>query len=244
MLLPMRRLPLVIALAVTSCKAIEGETWEVSRKGSKGWMNRAGIYEDYGVDTRIRFDTNNGPVDEKFQTDLIGRLGLVTGAEYFVADDISIVAGVDYRKFDSEDEEGLDYGTIDTLGGFVGMRWILPYRWTSQGRLRPFVQGTFGYWPATRFDFDFELDAPGVDDPELHFRGDEYVSFAASTGLLYQINKSLVLELSALYEWPLFETRDKEVDLDLGLPSVPVIPIDTEIEPEGLIVLFGLTWYF
>lgn len=236
-------LPL-LALAVGGCAAIEGEPWELSRKGSYGWINRAGIYEDYGVDTRLRFDTNDGPVDESFHTDLIGRFGLVTGAEYFVADDVSILGGIDYRKFDSEDTEGLDYDSIETLGGFVGMRWILPYRWFEQGRVRPFVQGAFGYWPTTRFEFEFDLDVPGVENPELDFRGDEYVFFAASTGLLYQVNRNLVFELSALYEWPLIATRDEEVELDLGVPSVPVIPLDTELEPEGLIVLFGMTWYF
>lgn len=242
--MPKSRLPLYLALSVYGCSAIEGEPWDVSKKGSKGWLNRAGIYEDYGVDTRLRFDTNNGPVDESYHTDLVGRLGLVTGLEYFVADDVSVQAGIDYRKFDAEETDGLKYDTIDEVGGFVGMRWLLPYYWADQGRLRPFVQGTLGYWPTTRFDFELDLDAPGTEDPELQFRGDDYVSVAASTGLVYQINRSLVFEVSALYEWPLGSTRDEDVELDLGLPSIPVIPIDTDLEPEGLIVLCGLTWYF
>ena len=224
-----------------ACRApLREEPWAVSRAGSFGVLARAGVWSDYETRGTFEFDANFGDPFVHLTTDLEGRYGGVLGVEYFVLDDVSVLAGYDRRSFEPAEREGLLFDDIDVEEIFLGARALLPWRFLPQGRLRTFVGGKFGYVPKTELEMEFDTGLPGFENPRFAFDGSSSWNFGLSGGLLYQITDHLVGEVSLLYEWPLSSTRDQvEVDF-LGFPIV----LDSELESRGLIALVGLTWYF
>ncbi|MCP3916682.1 MAG: hypothetical protein GY711_14095 [bacterium] len=225
----------------SACRApLTEDAWTVNERGTVGVIGRAGIWADFEAEGSFDFDANFGDDGFDLTADLDGKYGGVIGLEVFVFDDVSLLFGYDRRVFEPEETEGLLFDDITSEEIFLAARWILPWRWLSEGRLRTFVEAKVGYLPSTEFDMEFDVMLPGFENPEFEFDGGDYWNVGLAAGVLYQLRDDLVFQFSLLYEVPLSATEDVvEVDF-LGFP----ISLDSEIEPEGLIVLTGLTWYF
>jgi hypothetical protein len=234
-----------LALCVSSCRvplkaALEDEPWAATDAGNWGMSNRMGLFTNHEAVSGLSFESNGGPVNESFTSDLIGLFGFAVGAEYFVAKDVSLVSGIDFRVLEPERTPGLVFDQLLSTEFFLALRWVLPYRWGEEGRWRTFLETKFAVIPTTRFDFELDLGVPGTANPELNFRGDPYTTIGLSSGVLYQLNDRAVAHLAAVYEWPLDHSEDI---VTLNIANF-TIPMRNTIEPEGLIVFGGVTFYF
>jgi len=150
-------------------------------------------------------------------------------------------AGKATARDEPEDGDGFLFEDVTSDEIFLGTRWLLPWCWGSEDRWRAFVELRFAYVPHTEFEAAIDLSSIGKPNPEYVFDGSDYWNLGLSLGLLRQLRDDLVLRGALLYEWPLHYSQD-EVDLEF-LPGYPLL-LDTEIEPQGLIVLFGLSYCF
>jgi hypothetical protein len=101
----------------------------------------------------------------------------------------------------------------------------------------------------------FELPDP-LNDITLTspYRGGEYWSLAAGTGLAYQFADSFVGRLGVMYEWALGESQatiPTSRDNSTGNPTIDEfldgifeeLDFDVSLEPRGWVAYVGLVWF-
>ena len=235
------------------------EPWTSSRAGNFGVTANLGLASGYEVDSTVEVQNPNFPVEEtRLSGDLEGVFGAAFGVEYFVADDLSLFAGAELRVFDPELEDDVfEFGRIDQLEYYLGARYLLPFRWLRNERLRPFLATKAAYVPSVDFDLttSFALPEP-LNDIQLAspFRGSAYVSLAAGGGLAYELRRNLVARLGVYYEWALGDTSDvvpTERTSSTGDPAIDEfldgvfqeLQLDVSLEPQGWIAFGGITLY-
>lgn len=234
---------LLIASLLAGCSAVqplEEPAWEVHRAGSVGLMGRFAVWDDFEAITHMEGETNFGPVEFDVETVLTGTLGLVGGAEVFIADDVSLQVGVDYRRFEPEPMPPFEFSEIDALEYFLATRWTIPYPLFGVERLRSFVELKLALRPKTNFEANFGI-APNTPPLVFSFDGSSSWSVGLGAGLSYQFRDNLIGHFQLLYEWPLTETTDV-VSLDASFFTEPWL-LDTETESGGMIALFGITYF-
>jgi len=240
-------LPWLLSLAcLGSCKVplhapLKREPWALSRAGSTGAIARLGLWTDYEVDSTISSANTNPPFEARLNKALMGRFGLALGVEHFLWDDVSVLAGGDLRVFDPQDigNDAVRFERISEIEWFLALRTILPWRWLKEGRLRSFAEVKLAWLPNLAFDSQMFPNTPDIT-VGFDFEGSPIWTAGVSTGLLYQLSDHWVAQLSAVWEVPLGSSQD-ETEISLFGGTADFL---TEIEPGGLIVLTGLSYYF
>lgn len=231
--------------ALTACRApLSAPAWSVAERGTLGVFGRLGVYSDYEAQSEFGFESNFGAIDVDLTTELVGEFGGAVGVEWFVARDLSLLAGADHRVFQPEESAGFVLDEVSSDELFLAVRWLLPPAWGADGRLRAFVEGKLGYVPSTAFEaeIDFQSQGATIPNPAFDFDGSAWWNAGLSTGLVYQLGDHVVAQLSVIYEWPLTGSEDTVV---VAIPSTPlVLDLESALEPEGLIALVGITVYF
>ncbi|MCZ6598987.1 MAG: hypothetical protein O7B99_15225 [Planctomycetota bacterium] len=239
-----------VLLLVSPCCAcltapLEWEPWDIVRPGAFGLSLRPALFGIYRVEGDFTAETPaKGTLTQTDSGDLEGRFGLALEVEYFVTSNWMLAAGVDYRVYDIDGLnpiQGLDVEveTVETLQYYLGLRHLFaPF--ASRPRLRPYVQGTLVYLPEVDIGFEVDLSAFGSSNLEIDAKGDGYWVAGVATGLMYHWTPQLVAELGIAYELPL-TSLDADLTFSIG-PSL--VPFEAELEPEGLIGFWGLTYFF
>lgn len=241
---PQMRIPhLLLLLGLPACqlhRPLDVPAWSHARVGQVGWFAVAGLANDHHAETTITFDTNFGEQEIILEPELLGEFGLSLGAEVFVAEDWSLQLGYDLRQFGARDTPGFLFDTVTSESWFFHTRWHVPCPFGEGSRWRPFVQGRLAYLPNTSFESEVDLSSINQPNPEYKFDGSPYWNAGLAVGLEYQLRSDLVFQVGVNHEWALEPTTDR-VHLEF-LPGFEV-DLDTSIEPEGTMLMIGLTWY-
>ncbi len=235
---------LAIALSGQGCaivQPLQEPAWSIHTAGSVGLIGHVGVLDDFDATGGMEAATNFGKVEFDVATDLESTLGLVTGAEVFFADDVSLRLGADYRRFRPSRSDPFVFEELDTLEYFVATRWTLPHSVFGQERLRPFIEAKLGLRPETSLGSKVDL-IPGAEPADFRFEGSPSWNVGLAGGVSYQLQDRLVCHLYVLHEWPLTESDDL-VALDV-LPGFDPLLLDSELDAGGMLALFGVTYFF
>lgn len=236
------RIQLGLILLAPGCflvRPLEEPAWAAHRAGSVGLIGRFGVWDDFQATGHMEAETNFGPIEFDVETRLKGTLGLVSGAQVFLADDVSLQVGVDYKRFQPEPMEPFEFSEMGVLDYFLATRWTIPYALFGQERLRPFVEGRLGLRPETAFESRVGL-IPGSPPATFLFEGGPSWGVGLAAGLSYQLRDNLVGHFCLIYEWPLTESDDW-VSLEF-IPGFDPLLLDTELESRGMMALIGVTY--
>jgi hypothetical protein len=164
---------------------------------------------------------------------------------YFVEDDFSVGLIVEARSFDPQPTAPLSA----TLDGdeYTSLHYLLTTRWWAEPfgpgrRWRWFGGLDLAYTPTIELDATV-IYAPGFIE-RISLSGDPYVSINPVIGTSYLLARRLSLELGAFYEIPL-GTSDDDVTLNVpnGLGQTEANDLAAQVDPKGLILFLGLTYY-
>lgn len=250
--------PLLAALslllsAAAGCKApdLEQAPWTYAQAGgnalgaSTGWAFYEAEAEIKGTGGALVGASSSDTID------LEPRYGGAIKYQHFFTDNFSLGAIAEFRRFDPDEANfGLVPGSTTSIQGdeFTTYHFLIAGRFFfdpmgSEGRWRPFVGLDLGYVPDVELDADVVL-APGLPPGKLELEGDEFYTLAPVVGVSYLWSDHLSFDFGAFYEFALDSTDDSG-SLDVPVPGVGVVPsgFDAELEPEGLIVFAGLTYY-
>lgn len=237
----MRIAPLLLLLIAPSCRLpdLERPAWSHARAGAVAGFVDAGLWNEHTAKSVITFDSNFGAQEQKLDTEIVGRFGTALGGEVFLSDDWSLRLGYEYRMFEPEDTEGFLFDTITTEEIFLAGRWRAP-AFGVQERWRPFLEARLAYMPSMQFDAAVDLSSIDQPNPEYSFDGSPSWNGGLAAGLELQARDDLVFSIQLRHEFPLEATEDR-----VNLEFVPgfEVDLDTSIEPEGTILLVGLTWF-
>lgn len=164
---------------------------------------------------------------------------------YFWEDDFSVGLIVEGRSFDPQPTAPLSA----TLDGdeYSSFHYLLTTRWWAE----PFGESRRWRWFGgldLAYTPEIELDATVIYAPgfieRISLSGDAYISINPVIGTSYLLTRRLSLELGAFYEIPL-GTADDEVTLQVpnGLGQTEANELSAQVEPKGLILFLGLTYY-
>jgi len=258
--------PPVIALALvwflSACGAggpplareLVDEPWRATRRGSWGPLLELGLRTGYEVDSEVEVVDANFGEPAFLHGDLEGLFGAGLGLEYFVLDDVSLVAGAELRQFEPHIEDDVfQFDKISQVEYSLGLRYVLPMRLLRGGRLRPYLQTKLAYIPKVEYDMTtlFELPDP-LDDVVLvsPYRGSSYTTLAAGAGLTYQLRDDLIGRLGFFYEWAQSRSTDRVPSLrrnssgnDFIDDTLDLIEFDIDLEPEGWVAFLGFTYF-
>jgi hypothetical protein len=204
-------------------------------------MGRFGVWNDFHATGHMEASTNFGPVEFDVETQLTGTLGLVGGAEWFMADDVSIQMGMDYRRFKPEPMEPFEFSELGVLEYFLATRWTVPRFLFGVERLRPFVEAKLALRPETNFESKVAI-IPNAPPASFLFEGSPSWSVGLGAGLSYQLRDNLVAHFQLLYEWPLTASGDW-VSMDVLPGAFPPLLLDSEMDSAGMMILFGVTYF-
>lgn len=239
----------------SSCRAplLSEEPWDEYRAGTTALWVRPALHTIYTVGgdfEALGFDPDTGMQDVLQQSsdsgDVKGKFGLSLQAEHLVTDKLSLLVGVDYRKFDIEDLDPIEdpllqirVETIDQLQYYLGARYALnPLE--EHPRWRPYLQANLAYVPAIDLGYVVEFDPIlGLSDLTVEGEGESYWLGGLGGGMQYHWRDDWLLEFGVVYEWPL---RDLDADLTFDLAS-STVPFTAVLEPEGLVFYFGVSFY-
>lgn len=232
-----------VGFLIVGCSAVqplEEPSWEAHKAGSVGLLGRFGVWDDFHATGHLEAETNFGPVEFDVETQLTGTLGLVGGAEVFLADDVCLQVGLNYWRFKPEPMEPFEFSSLGVLEYFVATRWTIPHALFGEERLRPFVGARLTLRPETAFESKVALIP---DSPPASFRFEGSPSWSASleAGMSYQLRDNLIGHFQLFYEWPLTESDDW-VSMDV-LPGFPPLLLDSELDSGGMMALFGVTYF-
>ena len=231
----------VLLLAAPACRlpALERPAWDHARPGAVAVFLDGGIWNDHDAASVITFDSNFGAQEVELDTELVGELGVALGAEVHLDRDWSLRLGYEHRRFDPRNTPGFLFETITAEELFLAARWRAP-AFGLHDRWRPFVEARLGYMPSMEFDAAVDLSSIGQPNPTYDFDGSPSWNAGLAAGLELQWRSDLVFSIQVRHELPLDATSDR-VHLEF-LPGFEV-DLDTSVEPEGTIVLVGLSWY-
>ena len=207
------------------------------------------VYEIGGDFEALVFNPDTGQQDVTIeatdQGDIEGRFGLALRAEHYLTDALTAMLGVAYRRFDVD---GLDpirdplveiqIDTIDLLQYYAGLRYAFP-PFGSSRRWRPFLQANVAYLPAVDVGYSVRFsEILGLSDLEVEGEGDGFWTAGLAGGVQYHWRPRWLLEFGAVHEWTL---ADMDADLSFEV-ATSTIPFEAELESEGFVFFWGLTF--
>ncbi|QDU68485.1 hypothetical protein Pla86_35810 [Planctomycetes bacterium Pla86] len=238
------------ALATGACRVpeLQREPWHPLRGGSFALAVKPALFDDYTLEGDFVADTPGGLQQATDSGDVLGKFGVAVRADWHMTDRWSMGVGADLRKYVVR-----DLNPIDQLDIRVDDVQSLQYYWAlrhqfqpfaSSRRLRAYGQAILSWFPTT--DIGFDVTTPIPDEPAIRIdtKGEPYWLGALGTGLLYQWDDHVLLELGVLREWALTPIEaDLTVEFGPGGPGFE-IPFEASLKPEGWIVFVGLSYTF
>lgn len=231
--------------------ALEREPWAPLRADSFALALKPALFDDYSIEGDFVAETPSATQRASDTGDVLGTFGVALRADWHFSDRWSTGLGVDLRRYVVRDLDPLPPPLDITVDEVSSLQYYLALRhqfapFASAPRLRAYAQGIVSWFPTT--DIGFEVDLSGVLPGEPPIRvdteGDPYWLGALGTGLLYQWDDHVVLELGALYERALTDIdTDLTVAFGSGGPGFE-IPFQAALAPGGWIVFAGLSYTF
>ncbi|MDP6368278.1 MAG: hypothetical protein QF615_01620 [Planctomycetota bacterium] len=235
---------LVGVCLITGCSAVkplEEPAWAAHKVGSVGLLGRFGVWDDFHATSHMEMDAFGQLFAIDLETELTGTLGLVGGAEVFIADVVSLQLGMEYRRFKPEPMVPFEFSEIGVFEYFLATRWTIPHPLFGVERLRPFLEAKLAVRPETVFESKMDL-LPNSPPAVFIFEGSPSWGIGLAAGLSYQFRDNLVGHFQLLYEWPLTESDDSGA-LYIPPPIDGYLPLDTEMDSGGMMALFGVTYF-
>ncbi len=200
----------------------------VEAKGTSGVLQPGGV-SDVGDDT----------------VDLEPQYGGALKYAYMLTDSFSLGGIIEYRSFDPDPVMPLT-AELETED-FQTWHFILSSRYffrpfLKAPRIRSFVGLDLSWIPEVNFsDVDVTYPASsGIPSEVLSdVTGSDFWTIAPVIGGQYLLSDHLTLDFGAFYEVPLTSSRES-----LRFENLGGATSDVNVEPEGLIVFIGISWYF
>ena len=234
-------LPLAALLTLSGCKSLLHEPWKFFRQEqqtvgvSTGWTF---IHADASLDPP---SSGVGPIDESDSAQFDFDTTYVAGArhEYYLADNWILGTRIEWRGYHGQtfeianrDIAMRDYGTMH----FIESLWYLFDPIDEAKRWRPFGGLELSYVP----EIDFRADVSGPDGDsareKIRYRGSGLYNLGVTSGASYLWSDDTVLEVGALYEFPLGASEEQ---ITFGDPLDPSAT-DWKLEPRGVVVFLSL----
>jgi hypothetical protein len=239
----------LLAALACSCSSLGGrldhEPWSQAGQGthalgaSTGWA----VYE-----AQITLDDQSGSPVQGTGTSTADLPPIALGAlsySYFVTDGVSLGARFEARSFDPDPSAPLD-SSIDP-DEYDSYHYLLTARFWSEPlgesrRWRYFGGLDINYTAGIDFDATV-IYAPGIIE-RVALAGDSLLSINPVFGGSYLLADRLSLDIGAFFELPL-STSDDDLTLNVpnGLGGSEPNSVAAQVEPKGLIVFLGLTYY-
>ncbi len=177
-------------------------------------------------------------------TDLRPNYGGAVKYGYFVTDNLALGLLAELRNFDADPVSPLS-ATL-TTESFTTQHYLLTSRYFlepkgHENRLRPFLGLDLSYVPGVDFG-SVRVDYPastGFPSEFVDIDAGSYWTLGAVGGASYLLRDNLSFDIGAFYEWSITPGEKR-----LALQNLGGAEVDLEVWPEGLLVFFGLTWYF
>lgn len=163
-------------------------------------------------------------------------------ASHFVADNIALGGIVEYRRFDPDPASPLSATLL--ADEFDTVHWILTSRYFfepfgAEDRWKPFVGVDFSYIDEVDFG-SVTVDYPApFPDEDVSIKAGAYTTWAFVAGASYLWSDNMTVDFGGFYE-----VTDKAGETTLTFPNLGGATADVVVEPEGLILFAGLTFYF
>lgn len=177
-------------------------------------------------------------------TDLTPRYGGAIKAGYSVTDNLALGLVAEMRNFEADPIAPLTatltaepFNTYHIL--LTSRYYLTPYG--DESRWRPFVGLDLGYIPGVDFgpvNVDYPAET-GIPTESVDIEAGSYWSLGAVAGTSFLLRDNLSVDMGAFYEWAITPAEKR-----LGLPNLGGAEADLEVWPEGLLLFFGLTYYF
>lgn len=173
---------------------------------------------------------------------LTPRYGGALKTQYFVTDNISLGAIVELRSFDPDPAMPLSAELVadhfETIHWLATSRYFFDPMGTSL-RWKPFVGLDYSYIDEVDFG-EVQVNYPAPFPAEkVNIKAGSYTTFAPVAGVSYLWNDHATLDFGGFYE-----ITDKAAKTTLTFPNLGNATADVLVEPEGLILFFGMTFYF
>ena len=197
----------------------------------------------YGAD--IQAAGTSGVLEGEIGTDNVDLPPVMGGAlkmGHFVADNVALGGIVEYRRFAPDPASPLSATLIPDE--FDTIHWILTSRYFfepfgAEDRFKPFVGVDFSYIDEVDFG-PVEVDYPGsIPSESIDIKAGSYTTWALVAGASYLWNDHMTVDFGGFYE-----VTDKAGGTTLTFPNLGGATADVVVEPEGLILFGGVTFYF
>ncbi len=256
MLSPLRTVSVLGLLLAASCASplqhfsepLTAPAWSDKGEGtrslgtSSGWAFYGAEIEAEGVSGAL---VDEGVPDTGTDnTDLAPRYGGAIKYGYSVTDSLSLGFMAEVRNFEADPIAPLT-ATL-TAKPFSTYHLLLTSRYHlapfgHEDRWRPFFGVDLGYIPGVDFgsvDVAYPAET-GIPSEVVDIKASSYWSMGAVGGASYLLRDNLSFDMGAFYEWALTPGEKR-----LKLENLGGAEADIEVWPGGLLVFFGLTWFF
>lgn len=163
-------------------------------------------------------------------------------ASYFVADNLALGGIVELRSFDPDPAMPLSAELV--ADDFETIHWLITSRYFfdpfgASLRWKPYIGLDFSYIDEVDFgSVTVNYPAPFPSE-EIDILAGSYTTFSPLVGASYLWTDTSTIDFGAFYE-----ITDKPGQTTLTFPNLGNSTADVLVEPEGLIVFFGMTFYF
>lgn len=239
---------LALAFALTSCQLSQDPVaaWaqhgagQHTVGGSSGWGDFEAVVSLQ--DTSGEPDLGSG----SDTTDLVPIGGGAAKYNYFITDNFAIGGIVEFRTFEADPVAPLE--SVIRPDEYTSIHYLFSTRFYSDPlafneRLRVFWGLDIGYIDGIELDATVEY-SPSFQE-RVTLQGDEYWTAAPVFGASYLLADNFSCEFGGFYEIAL-DTTDDELVLNIpqGAGGTDANNVSGQVEPEGLILFAGLTYYF
>lgn len=233
---------LATSLAACQVPPLPGEPWEQVHAGATALNLRLPVASAYEIQGDFVF--GNPSIGYAFPSDsgdIEGSFGITGEVEVFTSREFGLALGIDYREYEVQDlnpvpQLPVTVEPVESLQVHVAARYLFPViraapRWRPYGRVR------LAYLPTA--NLNLEVEVPGSSALTIGSASGDFFSLGLEAGMLYQWHARSHLELGLAYELPL---NSMSTDLSTEIAGEP-IQFEGELEPQGLVLFLGITWW-
>lgn len=232
----------LLGLGACQAPALQYPAWSQIGEGtttvgaSTGWAFYSAEMTAAGQTGVLTGETGTDNVD------LTPRYGGALKGQYFISDNIALGAIVELRSFEPDPAMPLSAELL--ADPFDTIHWLATSRYFfepmgEENRWKPFVGVDYAYINEVDFG-SVQVNYPAPFPSEnINIKAGSYTTIALVGGASYLWNDTASLDFGAFYEW-----TDKAGEVTLTFPNLGGATADVSVEPEGLILFVGMTFYF
>jgi len=232
----------LLALGACQAPALQHPAWSQIGEGTASIGASTG-WAFYSADMNAAGQT--GVLTGQTGTDnvtLTPRYGGALKGQYFISDNIALGGIVELRSFDPDPAMPLSAELV--ADPFETVHWIATSRYFfepmgEENRWKPFVGVDYSYIDEVDFGA-VKVNYPAPFPAEnINIKAGSYTTVALVGGASYLWNDTASIDFGGFYEW-----TDKAGQVTLTFPNLGGATADVSVEPEGLILFIGMTFYF